>query len=101
MKLISLFTLLISITAIGQKKVINHTVYNDWKSLKKDQISINGNVVTYEINPHRGDGYLYIYNKNTKTLDSIFKGKKAAFIGNGDYLVYSICLLYTSDAADD
>ena len=65
----------------AQKKIIDHTVYNDWKSLSRHQISNDGNFISYEIKPHRGDGYLYIYNTKTNTLDSIYRATRAKFSG--------------------
>ena len=64
--------------SLAQKKVINHEVYNDWKSIKAEQISSNGKLVSYEINPHQGDGKLYLL-ENDQTRLTINRGKKAAF----------------------
>ena len=73
-----------------EKKIIDHTVYNDWKSLSHSKVSPDGNFLTYEIKPHRGDGYLYIYNVKTEKLDSIFKGTSASFSGNSGLIAYKI-----------
>jgi len=81
---------LISLSAFAQKKIIDHTVYNDWKSLKSSQISNDGKFISYEINPHKGDGYLFIYNTETKALDSIHRGKGARFSGESGYLAFRI-----------
>jgi dipeptidyl aminopeptidase/acylaminoacyl peptidase len=76
--------------SFSQKKVIDHTVYNEWKTLKSQVISSDGNYVSYEINPHRGDGFLYIYNVEKKSLDSISRGYGAKFSGENNYLVFKI-----------
>lgn len=83
-------TLCASILAFGQKKVIDHTVYNDWKSLKSTIISNDGRYVSYEITPHRGDGFLFIYDKQTGNYDSIPRGTGAKFTGGSTYLLFKI-----------
>lgn len=85
-----LFFLLTSVVSFSQKKVINPNVYNDWKQVKNATISNDGKFVVYEINPHRGDGFLYIYNTATNTADSIPRGKKAKIAGNSAYVAFEI-----------
>lgn len=78
MKIFVALICLFSFAAWGQqKKKLDHTVYSEWKSLSSQKISSNGTYVSYEINPHRGDGYLYLYNTKTEVLDSFPRGKKA------------------------
>jgi len=90
-KIFTLIAVLVSfITVAQQKKVIDHTVYNDWKSLKNSSISNDGKYISYEVKPHRGDGYLYVYNTETKVLDSFFRAKSASFSGAGSYLAFRI-----------
>ncbi|MCH2224427.1 MAG: prolyl oligopeptidase family serine peptidase [Crocinitomicaceae bacterium] len=82
--------LLIAANASAQKKVIDHTAYNDWKKLSRHQISNDGKFVTYEIKPHRGDGYLYIYDVENNELDSIYRAKNAEFSGTSSYVAFTI-----------
>lgn len=77
-------------TVFGQKKTLSPEVYNDWKSLKSEEISANGEYVSYEINPHRGDGFLYVYNTKTNRTDSFPRGKEAQFSPNSNYLIFTI-----------
>ncbi len=79
-----LFTLQIS----AQKKQLDHTVYNDWKSLSSTSISKDGRFVSYTIDPHRGDGYLYLYDNQTSVLDSFFRGSQAQFSEDNDFFVF-------------
>ena len=65
-----LIGILTSFITFSQKKVIDHTVYNSWKKLEGQIISNDGNFVAYTIKPHRGDGYLYIFNNKTAKLDT-------------------------------
>lgn len=73
-----------------EKKIIDHTVYNDWKSLKNTQISNDGRYIAYEINPHRGDGVLCIYDAETGQTDTIQRGYRASFSGGSSYLAFNI-----------
>jgi dipeptidyl aminopeptidase/acylaminoacyl peptidase len=82
--------ILTSFITFSQKKVIDHTVYNSWKKLEGQIISNDGNFVAYTIKPHRGDGYLYIYNNKTAKLDSFPRGYKQQFSGKSNFLVFQI-----------
>ncbi len=83
-------TVNIATALFAQKKVIDHTVYDQWKTLGSAVLSDDGRFVTYEINPHKGDGYLYIYNVESDKLDSISRGAGAQFSGNGNYIAFRI-----------
>ncbi|HBS88299.1 MAG: hypothetical protein A2W91_17720 [Bacteroidetes bacterium GWF2_38_335] len=72
------------------KKPLDHSVYDSWKNLKKSQISNNGNIVSWEIYPQKGDGYLYFYDILTKSTDSIARAKNAVISANSDFAVFSI-----------
>ncbi len=61
------------------KKVLNYTDYDRWKSLGATIISNSGGWVSYDINPQIGDGYALLYNANTGVTDSVPRGKSAAF----------------------
>jgi dipeptidyl aminopeptidase/acylaminoacyl peptidase len=73
-----------------EKKVLDHTAYNDWKSLKSQQISKDGNYVSYEITPLKGDGWLYIQNTKTMQVDSFPRGTGAKFSPAGEFLVFKM-----------
>ncbi len=77
-------------TLFSQKKVIDHTCYNDWKRTEKQQISTNGNWVTYETVPARGDGYLYIYNVKRDKLDSFYRGKDAKIAFDESFVAFKV-----------
>src|SRR5574343_484584 len=91
MKILSILCLIfISTSVFCQKKVIDHTVYNDWRKAEAQIISNDGNYISYEINPHRVDGYLYLYNSSTSKTDSFPRGKEAKFGTNNSYFVFKI-----------
>ncbi|MCT4562140.1 MAG: prolyl oligopeptidase family serine peptidase [Crocinitomicaceae bacterium] len=89
MKIFVALLTLVTFAAWGQeKKKLDHTVYSDWKSLSRQKISSKGNFITYEINPHRGDGYLYLYNTQTAVLDSFPRGEKAFISDDESYFSF-------------
>ena len=88
--LLTLLSLLFISSAFSQKKVIDHTAYDGWNTLKMEQISNDGNYICYEITPHKGDGYLYIYDVKSGGLDSIPRATRASFSGNSNFLAFKI-----------
>lgn len=87
---LSFIILSISYLATSQKKQLDHTVYNDWKKLNNTTLSKDGNFVSYTINPYKGDGWLYIYNKKKNTLDSIHRGYNPTFSDNNTFVTFLI-----------
>lgn len=81
---------LLAITAHAQKKKIDHTVYDQWKTIRGAQISDNGSVVTYEVNPQSGDGNLYVYEVESKRTDTIRRGYSAQFVDGGTHIIFRI-----------
>jgi len=92
--------LFITLNSIAQsqstKKVLTPEVYTSWKNIKNQQISNDGKWVCFEIAPQKGDGFLYLYNTETKKLDSISRGTKASLSPTGDYMAFKIVPRYDS-----
>src|SRR5690606_1897627 len=76
--------------SFAQKKEVDHTVYDEWKSLSHSLISNDGLFVSYQIKPHKGDGFLYIYKLEKDKLDSIPRGERAVFAGDNSFLSFII-----------
>lgn len=93
------FLLLISASfcALSQeKKKINHKDYDQWNSIPENQISTYGNIVTYVINPYRGDGDLNIYRTKEKTNTSITRGASSKIAFDESFVVFKIKPQYDS-----
>ncbi|MCW3789187.1 S9 family peptidase [Plebeiibacterium sediminum] len=90
--LITIFTLGVSFSAMSvEKKVLNHTNYDSWKSIDKDFIiSHNGKFISYVISPQIGDSYLYIYDVANGKLDSIPRGKTPQFSVENDFVAFNV-----------
>lgn len=90
-----LFTIIASsILTLGMaqtnKRALEHSDYDGWKDLKNHKISNDGDWVCYEINPQKGDGLLYLYQRSTTKLDSFPRGYAAKFSPNSESLVFKI-----------
>jgi dipeptidyl aminopeptidase/acylaminoacyl peptidase len=87
---LALISLVLNISVFAQNKVIDHTVYDAWKKLTNENISASGKYVSYEVNPHRGDGVLHVQNVLNGKEWRIPRSEKASFCQNEDYLVFTI-----------
>lgn len=83
--------LFFSLCLFAQNKVpLDHSVYDSWKSLANPIISNNGQWVSYEINPAKGDGWLFIENLETGYKDSISRGYDAQFHDGSQFIVFKL-----------
>lgn len=73
-----------------QKKPMDHSVYDSWNRIQNAVISNDGGFVTYEIDPHQGDGSLYLYNVKDHATRTLERGTQAAFSEHSDFLVWKI-----------
>jgi dipeptidyl aminopeptidase/acylaminoacyl peptidase len=71
-------------------------VYPHWKTNSNQKISDDGQWVTYEINPMKGDGFLYIYSVEQQKLDSFARGKNAQISPLSDFIAFQIAAPYDS-----
>ncbi len=76
--------------AQSNKKVISSDDYATWKRLSGERISNNGNWVSYEINPAKGDGKLFLQNPGSSYKKSLDRGSSAQISPNSDYLAATI-----------
>ena len=62
MKKILLYCILAycAISVSAQKKPLDHSVYDGWKSIANTQMTTDGKYLLYEVNPQEGDGKLII-----------------------------------------
>ena len=74
----------------NSKKLIDHTVFESWKTIKSQKISDDGKWITYEINPAKGDGKLFLYDVSNGKLDSFERGLEAKFFDDGKSMAYKL-----------
>lgn len=96
MKKIFFFSiLLVATTAIAQnKKPLDHSVYDNWKSIGERQISNDGKFVVYAVNPQEGDGELVIQNPETKYKKIIPRGYSAIITEDSRFVIFKIKPLF-------
>jgi hypothetical protein len=75
---------------LAQKKVLDASVYNDWKKIGDLHLTPDGKYSIYTITPHRGDGYLYIVNNETGKKDSIARGSAPQISGFSNFVAFKI-----------
>lgn len=69
---------------------LTHDVYESWKRMEKPRISPDGKWITYEVNPQKGDGWLYFYNTESGLKDSVSRGYDVTFSPNSDFFAFKI-----------
>lgn len=90
-----LFFILITSTGFAQnKKPLDHSVYDGWKSIGERMISANGNFIVYAVNPQEGDGELLIQNVATKYKKVIPRGNNAVISNDSRFVYFMIKPLF-------
>ena len=87
--IITLSLLLFTVLAHSQKKKIDHTTYDEWKSIAHIQQSPSGQLISYSINPHKGDGTLFIRLLNDQKR-AFPRGEDAILDENDQFVVFVI-----------
>ena len=93
-KLFSMLGLILAFTSFGQKKVLDHTVYDSWQSIREVVYQPQGKYISYVIAPQEGDAVLVINNRTINTEIKIQRGTQAVFSENGMFLVAKIKPLF-------
>lgn len=74
----------------GEKKILDHSVYNDWKRLENIKISNDGKFTTFEVNKQKGDGVLNLKNLLNDEELMIPRGYESSFSSSSEYAVFKI-----------
>ncbi|MCG8580707.1 MAG: hypothetical protein MI866_12355 [Bacteroidales bacterium] len=83
--------LIISPSVADEKKKLDASVYDGWKSIDRGYvISNDGTFVSYVIKPQKGDSYLYLYNLKSGELDSVPRGKSPVFSQSSQFLAFKV-----------
>ncbi len=77
-------------TAVAQKKVLDHSVYDGWKSIRTPQLTKDGAWLTYGIGPQEGDGALFVLNVKTSKEYRIDRGTTVQISQDGHYAVATV-----------
>ena len=82
--------LFLSISLQAQKKPLDHTVYDQWQSIKDVVLSNDGNWMSYTVAPQEGDAILYIRHLKTSQIIQVERGAQSKFTENNDFLIAKI-----------
>ncbi len=74
----------------AEKKILDHSVYNDWNRLENIKISNDGKFTTFEVNKQKGDGKLSLKNLSTDEEIIIPRGYESTFSYDNDFAVFKV-----------
>jgi len=82
--------LFITSYSFSQKKKMDYTTFDIWKTIENPKISNNGQWVTYELKPGKGDPTLMIYNTFTSKTYSFERGTKPEIDYNSKFIAFRV-----------
>ena len=87
-KIIFLLAALIGMTsATSAKKVLDHSSFDDWKSVAVSPLAKDGSWAAYAVNPQEGDGILTFCNVKSGKEINIPRGYRPQFSDNARWAV--------------
>ncbi|MCX6288834.1 MAG: prolyl oligopeptidase family serine peptidase [Bacteroidetes bacterium] len=89
-QLFTIFSLFISIFSFSQKLVLDHTVYDQWQTIREAVWQPQGQFICYSVNPQEGDAVLIVKNITSKSEIIIPRGAQPVFTEDGNYLIAKI-----------
>ncbi len=89
-RILSLCFILLTLTINAQKKPLDHSVYDQWQSIKDVVISNDGTWLTYTIAPQEGDGQLIIQHLKNGQKIKIERGTQLQFTENSNFVIAKI-----------
>ena len=89
-RILSLCFILLTLTVNAQKKPLDHSVYDQWQSIKDVIISNDGTWLTYTIAPQEGDGQLIIQHLKNGQKIKIERGTQLQFTENSNFVIAKI-----------
>lgn len=88
---LSLITLIsLSIVCNGQKKPLDHSVYDSWQSIPTAVQSEDGSILAYRITPQEGDAELIFVNTDNRSEARIARGGVPTISSDGKWAVFAI-----------
>jgi len=88
-----------SLLTFAQKKPLDHSVYDGWKSISGVNTTNDGKYSVFQVNAQEGDGYLVFLNNLNLSKDSIARGSSARVTENDKYAVFTIKPLFAQTKA--
>lgn len=82
--------LCVSVAGSAQKKPLDHTVYDGWKSIGASALSNDGRWLLYTVSPQEGDGTLIVVSARGAGRHEIERGTSARFTDDGKFVVATV-----------
>lgn len=85
--LIPATALLLAAGITDAKKVLDHSSFDDWKSVAVNSLSRNGQWAAYQVNPQEGDGVLTLRDTRSGKEIVINRGYRPSFTADSKYAI--------------
>jgi len=86
--------LMMSYCMYGQKKPLDHSVYDNWQNIGARKISNDGKWIAYSVDPQEGNSILYLYSLKNKISNQFARATKVDFTNDSQFAVFQIRPLY-------
>ena len=85
-----LATTLIVFFAYGQKKPLDHSVYDSWQRIGEKSVSADGKWALYTVEPQEGDNELVIQSVDGTYRKLVARGYSAVFTRDSRFIIFRI-----------
>ncbi|KIC62614.1 S9 family peptidase [Chryseobacterium taiwanense] len=85
---------LMSYFVYGQKKPLDHSVYDNWQSIGARKISNDGKWISYSVDAQEGNSNLFLYSPKNKISKQFARATKSDFTNDSKFAVFQIRPLY-------
>ena len=92
--LISIVLILCAVNLFAQKKPLDHSVYDGWKSVESEQLTNDGRYIVYNVNPQEGNGALVVTDTKNGTSLSVERGYQQKITSDQQSVVFLIKPLF-------
>ncbi len=78
----------------GQKKPLDHLVYDNWQNIGARKISNDGKWIAYSVDVQEGNSSLFLYSVKNKSSNQFARATKVDFTNDSRFAVFQIRPLY-------
>ena len=78
----------------GQKKPLDHSVYDSWQNMGARKISNDGKWISYSVDVQEGNSSLFLYSVKNKVSKQFARASKADFTNDSRFAVFQIRPFY-------
>ncbi|WP_241330294.1 S9 family peptidase [Chryseobacterium arthrosphaerae] len=82
--------LIITCWMYGQKKPLDHSVYDSWQNIGTRKISNDGKWIAYSVDAQEGNDNLFLYSVKNKTSKTFPRATKVNFTNDSRFAVFQI-----------